>query len=149
MASSPLIKLPPLVLLMVGSISAAQLPYNPTSVFLSPRNSHLVYVLQPLGSSNTQFQLSSLDLKAQLTATGLPFSTIYPTLPFLDNGNPTASTAFTALMDSSANITVYTGNCSSDNPGSEIWRLNPDTITHGGKANWTQETLVQQSGASI
>jgi hypothetical protein len=52
-------------------------------------------------------------------------------------------------MDSNANITVYTGNCSSDNPRSEIWRLSPDTIMDGGKANWTQETLVQQSGTSV
>ena len=145
MASSPLITLPPLLSLLVGSISAAQLPYNPTSVFLSPRNRHLVYVLQPLGSSSAQFQLSSLDLKSQLTATSLPFSTLCPTLPFLDNGNPTA---FTAVMDSYANITVYTGNCSSDNEASKVWRLSPDIIADGGKSDWTQETLVQESEAS-
>lgn len=145
MTSSLSFKFSPLILLLAAYVSAAQLPYNPTSIFLSPQNSHLVYVLQPLGSSSAQFQLSSLDLKSQLTATSLPFSTLCPTLPFLENGN---STAFTAVIDSDANITVYTGTCSSDNPGSEIWRLSPDTMAEGGRGNWTQETLAQPPGTS-
>jgi len=145
MTTFRLFDLPSPLLLLLGTVSAALLPYNPTTVFVSPRNDRLAYVIQPFSASNPQCQLASLDLTQQLTPTSLPLSTLYVELPFLNDKTPTPFTAFT---DGNGEITVYTGSCSSGSAEAEIWRLSAQTLAGGGSGNWTQETLTQATGSA-
>lgn len=128
-------KLPPPLLLLLTTTYAAQLPYSPTRIFLSPQNDRLAYVLRP--SSGNQFSISSLDLSSKLTSS-LSYATLSSTLPFLDADT---SQPLDAIIDSGGNITIYTGNCASTNQ-SQIWRLN----TQGketGLIPWIQQNLTQ------
>jgi len=145
MTTFRLFDLPSPLLLLLGTTSAALLPYNPTTVFVSPQNDRLAYVIQPFSASNPQCQLASLDLTQQLTPTSLSLSTIYVELPFL---NDKTSTPFTAFTNSNGDITVYTGSCSSGSGEAELWRLSAQTLAGDGQGNWTQETLTQATGSA-
>lgn len=145
MTSLRLFDLPSPLLLLIGTVSATQLPYNPTNIFLSPQNNRIAYILRPLSASGPQAQLASLDLTRRLTPSNLPLSTLYSTLPFLDDNLPTP---YTALIDGSGNITVYTGNCSTGGEGAAIWRLGAQTLSTGGNGNWMQESLAQSGDSS-
>lgn len=145
MTSLRFFDLPSPLLLLIGTVSAAQLPYNPTNIFISPQNDRLAYVLRPFSAASPQAQLASLDLSQTLTPSVIPLSTLYSTLPFLNEDLPTP---YTALVDGSGNITVYTGNCSTSGEGAEIWRLSAQTLLGGGNGNWTQESLAQSGSSS-
>ncbi|TLD19032.1 hypothetical protein E2P81_ATG01760 [Venturia nashicola] len=123
------------LLLLLTATVAAQLPYNPTRIFLSPQNDRLAYVLRP--SSANQFSISSLDLSSNLTSS-LLYATLSSTLPFLKTGT---SQPLDAVVDSAGNITVYTGNCAS-NGQSQIWRLNTQEKETGVDL-WAQQRLFQ------
>lgn len=134
-----LFKLPRPLLLLLTATVAAQHPYNPTRIFLSPQNDRLAYLLRP--SSANQFSISSLDLSSKLTSS-LSYTTISSTLPFLksDTFQP-----LDAVIDRGGNITIYTGTCASPDQ-SQIWRL----TTKGKETDldpWIQQnlTLVKNS----
>lgn len=116
------------------SIIAAQMPNNPTRVL---RKDNLLYVFQPSSNTANQFQLSSVDVSSEVDSAQLPYTTLFPTLPFLDRNTPRA---FTPILDDGDNITVYAGNCSLGAGGGEIWTYTPTSSrTRAGK--WKQEAI--------
>jgi hypothetical protein len=122
------------VLWMLLSIASAQMPYNPTSVFA---NDSTLYVFRPSAQSSTTFELVSLDVSTRIDAANLPYTTLYPTLPFLKDTTPRA---FTPILDAGGNITVYTGDCSHGASGGEVWTLAPSN-TPGIHGSWKQEQI--------
>lgn len=145
MTSSRLLFLPSPLLLLIQTVSAAQLPYNPTTILTSTRNERVAYVFRPSSTSDPQAQLVSLDLTQQLNSSSLSLSTLYATLPFL---NDNTAIPYTAFIDAGGNIAVFAGNCSSNNGGAQIWRLTAEALSEGGSGNWTQDSLTQSQGSS-
>ncbi|KAF2026278.1 hypothetical protein EK21DRAFT_74564 [Setomelanomma holmii] len=135
MATSWLGLLPASLLL---SIVTAQMPTNPTRVL---RNDNLLYVFQPSADISTQFQLASIDVSSSVDAATLPYTTLYPSLPFLSNDT---SRAFTPVLDDGGNITVYTGDCSQGANGGEVWVYTPDS-SRERKGSWKQEDVSVKS----
>ncbi|KAF9693787.1 hypothetical protein EKO04_008352 [Ascochyta lentis] len=117
--------------------AAAQMPHNPTRLL---HNGNHIYVFQPSSRSSAQFQLGSIDVSTTFDAASLPYTTLYPTLPFL---NDTTSRAFTPVLDDGGNLTVYTGNCSQGASGGEIWSFIPATGEKQG--SWFQQNLSIES----
>lgn len=122
-----------LVLMHLLSVAVAQMAYNPTRLL---HNGDHLYVFQPSSQSSAQFQLGSIDVSSKVDAARLPYTTLYPTLPFLDD---TISRAFTPVLDDGGNLTVYTGNCSQGASGGQVWRFTPATGDNQG--NWVQEDV--------
>jgi hypothetical protein len=120
--------------------SAAQMPYNPTRLL---HNGSLVYVFQPSPSSSSQFELGTIDVTSNIDASKLPYTTLYPTLPFLASDK---SRPFDAILDNGGNLTVYTGDCASGATGGEVWSFTPSSSEKSGNGSWTREdlTLPQQ-----
>ncbi|KAF2127460.1 hypothetical protein P153DRAFT_368750 [Dothidotthia symphoricarpi CBS 119687] len=117
---------------LMFSVAVAQMPYNPTRIL---QQDNLLYVFQPSPKTPSQFQLSSIDISSRIEAARLPYTTLYPTLPFLDNDTPRA---FTPVLDDQGNITVYAGDCSEGASGGEIWNLTPSLSAARGKSDWKQ-----------
>lgn len=129
---------------LMMSVAAAQMPYNPTRLL---HNGDHLYVFQPSSRSSTQFQLGSIDVSSRIDATSLPYTTLYPTLPFLDDK---ASRAFTPVLDDGGNLTVYTGNCSQGATGGEVWSFTP--ASGSKQSSWLQQDVSIASdkhGATI
>lgn len=122
-------------LALVPSVTMAQMPYNPTRVL---RHDRLLYVFQPSSQSSTQFQLSSIELSSRVQAANLPYTTLYPSLPFL---NDDASRAFTPILDNGGNLTVYAGDCALGASGGEVWSLIPNPSKKKSKGTWTKQSL--------
>ncbi|KAF2848026.1 hypothetical protein T440DRAFT_470612 [Plenodomus tracheiphilus IPT5] len=127
---------PLLLLLLPLPVTAAQMPYNPTRIL---RHDTLLYVFQPSPQSSTQFQLRSVDLSSQIRAADIPYTTLHPTLPFLDHDAPRA---FTPVLDNGGNLTVYTGNCSQGAMGGQIWSFTPSSSDEFGGGTWLQEEVT-------
>ena len=121
----------PFPLLM--SVAVAQMPYNPTRLL---HNGDHLYVFEPASKSSTQFQLGSVDVSSKVDAASLPYTTLYPTLPFLDDK---ISRSFTPVLDDGGNLTVYTGNCSEGASGGEVWSFTP--ASDGKQASWLQQDV--------
>lgn len=115
------------------SAVAAQMPYNPTRLLYSNDN---VYVFQPSSKSSTQFQLGSIDVSTKINAASLPYTTLYPSLPFLDDRSPRA---FTPVLDDDGNLTVYTGGCSQGATGGEVWTFSP--ASGDRQSGWLQQDV--------
>jgi hypothetical protein len=120
---------------LLASIALAQLPNNPTRLL---RDDTLVYVFEPASDGSSQFQLGSIDVSSQVTTAKLPYTTLYPTLPFLDGKT---HRAFTPLLDDGGNITVYTGDCSLGASGGEVWTFTPSPSKKKGIGSWKQEDV--------
>ncbi|KAH7084626.1 hypothetical protein BKA63DRAFT_434 [Paraphoma chrysanthemicola] len=120
------------------SIVTAQMPSNPTRVL---RSDNLLYVFQPSANSATQFQLAALDVSSSVNGASLPFTTLYPTLPFLSSD---VSRAFTPILDDGGNITVYTGDCSQGASGGQVWTYTPNA-SQKKKGSWKQEDVSVKS----
>lgn len=114
-------------------VVAAQMPYNPTRMLHSSDN---VYVFQPSSTSPTQFQLGRIDVSTNINAASPPYTTLYPSLPFLDDKIPRA---FTPVLDDDGNLTVYTGDCSQGAPGGEVWTFSPASDEKQG--SWLQQDV--------
>ncbi|KAF2418244.1 hypothetical protein EJ08DRAFT_683948 [Tothia fuscella] len=132
-----LLGLPAPLLLLLGLAHGDQLPYNPTRIFGSPQYDRSVYVLRPISASSSQCSLASLNIST-LATSSLPYTQLFSTLPFLEDG---VSTPINAVMDGGGNITILTGSCSS-NDTAQLWRL-----SLGGKetgvGTWKQQNLGQ------
>lgn len=120
------------------SIVNAQMPNNPTRVL---RNDNLLYVFRPSADNSNQFQLASLDVSSRIDAASLPYTTLYPTLPFLSNDTPRA---FTPILEDGGNIAVYTGDCSRGASGGEVWMYTPSS-SNKEKASWKQQDVSVKS----
>lgn len=112
----------------------AQMPSNPTRVL---RHNSLLYIFEPSNAAN-QFQLGSIDVSSPINAAKLPYTTLYPTLPFLDTNLPRA---FTPLLDEQGNITVYTGDCSQGASGGKVWTYTPSSSNGKSTGSWKEEDV--------
>jgi hypothetical protein len=122
--------------LLITTITA-QMPYNPTRLLY---NGSLVYVFQPSADSSTQFELGTIDISSSnIAASKLPYTQLYPTLPFLDSKK---AQPFDAVLDNGGNITVYTGDCALGASGGQIWSFAPEPAEKSGKGSWTQDDLA-------
>jgi hypothetical protein len=113
----------------------AAMPYNPTRILQNGSN---LYIFQPSSSSSSQFELGSIDISSKIDASDLPYTTLYPALPFLDSNT---QRPFTPILDNGGNITVYTGDCAMGASGAEIWAFTPETSDKSGNGSWNQEDL--------
>lgn len=125
---------------LLTSVAVAQMPYSPTRLL---HNGNQLYVFQPSSQSSNQFQLSTLDVSSKIDANSLPYTTLFPTLPFLDDK---ASRAFTPVLDDGGNLTVYTGNCSQGATGAEVWSFTP--ASGNGAGSWLQQDVSVAGGAT-
>jgi hypothetical protein len=142
----PARRLPWLVLLhlpLLLSIASAQMPYNPTRILHN--GSHL-YLFQPSSSSSTQVSLSSIDISTHIDAAKPPSTTLYTTLPFLNNQR---SLAFTPVIDDQGSLTVYTGNCSQGASGGQVWRFSPDPSDAKRGGSWLQEHVSVKGSSHV
>ncbi len=120
----------------------ATLPYNPTQILSSPKADDILYVIQTPTSSLELPQLLALNTTTTLNHTSLPYSTISPTLPFLDGAQ--SDNAYTTAIDDEGNILVYTGKCGDAAQGSTLWRFTPSNS--GSSINGTWKELDLTSG---
>ncbi|KAL1797162.1 hypothetical protein ACET3X_003768 [Alternaria dauci] len=120
---------------LLFSVAAAQMPYNPTRLLQS---NDTLYVFRPSSQSSTQFALSTIDLSYKVTASNLPYNTLYATLPFLDDNAPRA---FTPVLDHDGNLTVYTGDCTLGASGGELWTFVPDTSENVVRGSWSKQNV--------
>jgi hypothetical protein len=125
------------ILLRVAAVAAvaAQIPGNPTRVL---RHENVVYIFQPASGTQSQFQLGSVDVSSRVDAARLPYTTLYPTLPFL---NENSQRGFTPLLDEGGNITVYAGDCAQGASGGEVWTFTPSSPEEKGIGSWKQEDV--------
>jgi hypothetical protein len=128
-----LMRVPLWILLL--PVATAQLPYNPTRIL---QHGSSLYVFQPSPGSATHFELGSLDISSSIVASKLPYTTLYPTLPFLGSHE---QRAFTPLLSNGGNMTVYAGDCSAGASGGEIWSFNPDSSGTNGNGSWKLESV--------
>jgi len=127
----------PLIFLL--SPTTAQLPYNPTRIL---QNDTLLYIFRPSTTSNSQFELDTLDLSSTLQPLTLPLTTLYPSLPFLKTDT---AQAFTPVINNGGNITVYTGDCAPGAAGAEIWTFTSVSASPYGNGSWGQEQVSLQN----
>ena len=104
---------------LVGTASASILPYNPTSIFLSPNNSDVVYILQPEQDGGA---LITLNISSSLQASDLSSAISSIPLPFLDDDK---NIAYTPAVSPSGSIGVLAGSCGSK---SSLWTYQPPSI---------------------
>lgn len=120
--------------------NAQPLPYNPTRVFLSPKNCDVAYILQPPSSTNVNGELLSLNISSTIQASNISPNTITSTLPFLGANNGANTISYVPGILSSGSIAVYAGSC---NSSSSLWVYNPgnasNTATQAQEAGtWTK-----------
>ncbi|KAF2833425.1 hypothetical protein CC86DRAFT_9674 [Ophiobolus disseminans] len=127
------LRLLPVSLLL--SMVAAQMPNNPTRIL---QKDSLLYVFQPTPNTANQFQLTSLDVSSHVDSAQLPYTTLFPTLPFLRTDRPRA---FTPILGDGGNVTVYTGNCAQGASGGEVWTYTPASSKNKGIGKWKQEDV--------
>ncbi|KAF1849718.1 uncharacterized protein K460DRAFT_324284 [Cucurbitaria berberidis CBS 394.84] len=118
--------------LLLLPATMAQMPYNPTRILQHDRH---LYVFQPSSHSDTQFQLGSIDVSSQVVAANIPYTTLHPTLPFLDDH---VLRPFTPILDNGGNLTVYTGDCTQGASGGQVWSYTPEK---NGKGSWSKESV--------
>jgi hypothetical protein len=110
-------------------------PHNPTRIL---QNGSTLYVYQPLEGSSSQCELRSIDISTSITASDVPYTTLYSTLPFLDADD---QYAFTPILDNGGNMTVYTGDCRAGPSAAELWTFMPDPAARAANGTWKQEEL--------
>ena len=115
----------------------ATFPYNPTRILSSPTSDDVVYIFQPATSAFPDSQLLALNTTSTLGATNLPYSTVSPTLPFLDG----PESAYTPTIDENGNLLVYAGNCSDAAEGSTFWQFTPNSKSLNLNGTWKEMNL--------
>ncbi|KAK7542658.1 uncharacterized protein J3D65DRAFT_547158, partial [Phyllosticta citribraziliensis] len=143
LAGPRLLELPVALLLLVRAVSvSAQLPYDPTRVLQTPKNSNLVYIFRPAPGTTNHAQLLSLDVSSKLSSTNLKFNTLGATLPFSSTG----SAAYTAVAEENGDLRVYSGDCTDGVEGAKIWKFNVDKNSKEGNGTWIEEDVASQNG---
>lgn len=132
--------------LVYASLTAADLPYNPTRILLPQQPiSNYAYLIQPGSDSSNSATFSSIDLSKSIDASSPSLNTLSSSLPFLE---PDGSTAYSAFLDPSGNITVLSGDCQKGADGSHLWRFHPGSSAQNGNGTWTEDTLSAQAVGS-
>jgi hypothetical protein len=116
------------------------LPYNPTRI-LTSANSTSIYLFQP-AEDGKQAGLSLLDISKTFSTAGLEPASLEDTLPFLANN---ASIPYTPVIDSSGNVTVLSGDCTTGGSNIAVWQYVPATADSNGNGEWSQLTISSQS----
>ena len=111
-------------------------PYHPTRVLSSASTNGLIYIFQPLPESKEQ-QLLALNTSSTISNTNLPYSTITPQLPFLDEDE----SSYTPVIDEQGNMYAYAGSCINGPQGSGIWQLEDPAMSLRGNATWQELEL--------
>ena len=120
----------------------ATLPYIPTQLLSSPKAESILYLIQPPTSSSESAQLLALDINKTLDPTSLPYSTVSPTLPFLDGTQ--SDNAYTPAIDDGGNILVYTGKCGDAAQGSTLWQFTPSNGGLSINGTWKELNLTSE-----
>ena len=118
----------------------ATFPYNPTQILSSPKADDILYVIQPPTSSSEPPQLLALNTSTTLNPTSLPYSTISPTLPFLDGAQ--SDNAYTTAIDDEGNILVYTGKCGDAAQDPTLWQFTPSSGSSSMNGTWKELDLT-------
>lgn len=127
------------ILALGASPVLATLPYNPVRI-IPTNNSNSVYVFAPV--SSTQFSFAILDTSNSISASNLPLSTLYPSLPFLSSSK---QKAFIPLIDDGDDIEVLAGDCTNTAQGLELWRFTSGNNERTGTWSQSQITLSDAS----
>jgi hypothetical protein len=125
-----------LLVLALARSAVASLPYNPTTILISPQNRRFAYLFQP-SPQTSQFLFGSLDLSAGITRSTPSVKTIQASLPFL--GDSTAQ-PFSVAIDQDGTIAIYVGNCSQDASFAKVWKY--QTALPQSARSWTQLTAT-------
>ncbi|KAF2840652.1 hypothetical protein M501DRAFT_1001652 [Patellaria atrata CBS 101060] len=122
----------------------ANLPYNPTRVFLSPnKTQHLLYVLEEPGTPGSQIQLSSIYFDSRIDSSTPSSKILYDSIPISlgDNG----AVAYNAVMSTDGSIVVHSGHCKLEAGGSQLWRFIPKEGEEQGNGTWVQATITEDA----
>ncbi len=118
----------------VGTVSATILPYNPTTIFLSPNDSSVAYIIDDQAGNLLTLNISSTikagDIDA-ITANKLPFS------------ESDTSISYTPSISPSGSIGIYAGSCDSN---SSLWTYPYSTSNEG--ATWSEIPTSDSSSLS-
>ena len=118
----------------------ATFPYSPTQILSSPKADDILYLIQPPTSSSQPAQLLALNTTTTLNPTSLPYSTISPTLPFLNGAQ--SDNAYTTAIDDEGNIFVYTGKCGNTAQDPMLWRFTPSNSGSSINGTWKELGLT-------
>lgn len=138
-------------LLLLQAASAQPLPYNPTTVFLSPIDTDIAYILLPPTPSHTNGELASLNISSSIQTSNLQTTVLSTSLPFLDESDGNNRTSYVPAISKSGSIGVYAGSCSSP---SSLWTYQSKNASSGSTAEspeigeWIKMTASQSSATA-
>ena len=120
----------------------ATFPYNPTRVLSSPTLNNTIYVLQSDGTESDPPQLLSLNTTTTLGSANLPYSTLSPSVPFLEGGQ---NDGYTPTIDQEGTILVFAGNCQDGSRKSTLWRFMPTRNGSTVNGTWEKDDVSHDS----
>ena len=97
-----------------------------------------IYVLQSSGIGSNSLQLLSLDTTKTLGSANLPYSTISPSVPFLEGSQ---NFAYTPAIDQEGTILVFAGNCQDGGRNTNLWRFVPVGTGTTINGTWEQDDV--------
>ena len=120
----------------------ATFPYQPTRILSLPTSGDVIYVFEPSVSASASSQLLALNITGTFNATGLPYSKITQTLPFLDTA---PQDSYVPAIDQVGKILVYAGKCGNGTQGSTFWQFTPGTESSNLHGTWKEHNLSTSS----
>lgn len=132
--------------LLCSATATDQLPYNPTRVLIAP-NSTFVYFFEPADTLG-QSVLRVVDIQDAFATSSLSPTTLAGSLPFLKDDE---LLPYVPVIESSGDIAVISGSCSTGASSTGIWRFSTDTGSQEGNGTWksyqtTAEDLATSTG---
>jgi hypothetical protein len=121
-------------------ITAQSLPYNPTSILLSPADLDTAYVFLPSLNSGTTQQLLSLNVSSTVSVSNLSLEVVTSSLPFRTDD----STAFIPSISTSGQISVYAGSCSTQT-SAQLWTFTGTSTNTTNGGTWRNDTTATAS----
>ena len=134
--------------LIFDNTRAQSLPYNPTTIFLSPIDPDLAYIFLPSTSPSNQSQLASLNISTTIQSSNLSLETLTSDLPFLDGQNKGEQAAYIPSISSSGSLGVYAGQCTKS---SSFWIFTPSNdsaIQSVGAGTWREMSTTPSLSVS-
>ena len=116
----------------------ATFPYIPTRILSSPALNDTIYILKPGVTDSDSSVLLALNTTGILGSANLPYTTLSPSLPFLDG---TQNNSFTPAIDEEGIIWAYAGRCGDRAQGSSLWQFAPAHRTKGINGTWIEDDL--------
>ena len=128
------------------SLGRAQLPYHPARVLRSTADddADLIYFFLP-STSGSGFRLVSLNVSTTLEASNIQYTTLSPTLPFLDNDS---DVAFTPVLDASGAIRVYAGTCAAGAAQASVWQFASSIDAGETGGEWQRVEVREDDGVT-